>query len=195
VRVVCTTGNHGRNVGKADKGRATTHKWDSYEHMIYLSLREILKKHTNIEFIIPESPLIIYKVQGHNIVQTHGDTVINVGNPGKSLNMNSINNQINQLNSSDLISPDEKIAVVCVGHVHTATTQILTNGCFAMINGCLSGTDPFAQSIGIFSNNPTQVIFEATEKYAVGDIRYVQVKGADNQSRLDAIIKPFQGKL
>jgi predicted phosphodiesterase len=194
VKVVCTTGNHGRNIGKADKGRAATHKWDSYEHMIYVSLKEILKSYSNVEFHIPEAPLAVYKVQGHNVVQTHGDTVINVGNPGKSLNMDGIANQINQLNSSDLLKPEEKAAVVCVGHVHVPTTQMLNNGCFLMINGCLSGIDPFAQSIGIFSNNPTQVIFESTDKYAVGDIRYIQVKSADSEKRFDEIIKPFKAK-
>lgn len=196
VTVVCTPGNHGRNVGKADKGRATTNKWDSYENMLYVSLREIFKQnHKNVEFIIPEAPYIVYKVQGHNIFQTHGDTVINVGNPGKSLNMDAINNQINQISSSELFKLIEKVAVVSVGHVHVSTVQLLQNGCFLMVNGCLSGTDPFAQSIGIFSNNPTQVIFEATPKHAVGDVRMIQVKSADNNAELDKIIKPFTAKL
>lgn len=196
VTVVCTPGNHGRNVGKADRGRATTHKWDSYENMIYAALRDILTaKHKNVSFVIPESPFAIYKVQGHNICQTHGDTVINVGNPGKSLNMDGINNQINQMNASDLVKVNEKIAVTCVGHVHVATAQILNNGSVLIINGCLSGTDPFAQSIGIHSNNPTQVLFEATEKHAVGDIRMIQVKEADKDARYDKIIEPFKAKM
>lgn len=195
VQVVCTPGNHGRNVGKADKGRATTHKWDSYETMIYLSLKAILaEKHLNVSFLIPEAPFVVYKVQNHNIMQTHGDTVINVGNPGNSLNMASISNQLNQVNSSELVKPEEKVKVICVGHVHVPTVQILNNGCTAMINGCLSGVDPFAQSIGIFSNNPTQVLFEATEKHAVGDVRMIQLKSADSESRFDKIIAPFSGK-
>lgn len=195
VRVVCTPGNHGRNVGKADKGRATTHKWDSYENMIYIALKAIFdQKHPNVEFTIPEAPFAIYKVQGHNVFQTHGDTVLNVGNPGNSLNMASINNQVNQISASSLIKADERIAVVCVGHVHVPTSQILQNGSIAVINGCLSGIDPFAQSIGIFTNNPTQLLYEATEKHAVGDIRMIQLGSADENKALDKIIKPFQGK-
>lgn len=196
IRVICTPGNHGRNVGKADKGRATTHKWDSYENMIYVSLKEILaQKHKNVEFTIPESPFAVYKVQGHYVFQTHGDTVINVGNPGNTLNMSLIAGQINKISTSDLLGLADKIAVVSVGHVHVPTTQILENGVVLVINGCLSGTDPFAQSIGIFSNNPTQVLFEATDKHAVGDIRMIQVKSADNKEELDKIIKPFKGKM
>lgn len=196
VKVVCTSGNHGRNVGKADKGRATTHKWDSYETMIYLSLKEILSRATkNVEVVVPEAPYIVYKVQGHNLVQTHGDTVINVGNPGKSLAMDSIANQINKMTSSDLIPAGEKVDVVCVGHVHVPTVQMLDNGCMAVINGCLSGTDPFAQSIGIFGNNPTQLMFESTPDHAVGDVRMIHVKCADKEARFDQIVKPFVGKL
>lgn len=196
VKVVCTPGNHGRNVGKADKGRASTHKWDSYENMLYASLKAVLaQNHTNVEFLIPEAPFAMYKVQGHWIFQTHGDTVINVGNPGNSLNMASINNRINQINASELVKTSEKIAVVSVGHVHVPTVQLLNNGCILMINGCLSGVDPFAQSIGIFNNNPTQVIFESTEQYPVGDIRMIQVERADQEPRFDKIIKPFTGKM
>lgn len=195
VTVVCTSGNHGRNMAKIDKGRATTNKWDSYETMIYVSLKEILTgKHKNVTFSIPEAPFAMYKVQGHTIFQTHGDTVINVGNPGNSINMSSISNQLNKLSTSDLLKNADKIAILSVGHVHVPTVQLLDNGGVAIINGCLSGTDPFAQSIGIFSNNPTQLLFEATKEHAVGDVRMIQVKSADSIERLDKIIRPFKDK-
>jgi len=196
VTVYCTPGNHGRSVGKADKGRASTHKWDSYETMIYISLKEVMaQKHKNVTVIVPESPFIIYKVQGHNVFQSHGDTVVNVGNPGTSLNMASINNQINRVNSSDLIKTEEMIEILSVGHVHVPTTQTMDNGCALLINGCLSGCDPFAQSIGIFSSNPTQLLVESTEAYAMGDTRMIRVKDADKVERYDAIIRPFKGNL
>lgn len=193
IKVVCTPGNHGRNVGKADKGRATTHKWDSYENMIYIALREMMHREwsSGIEFIIPESPFALYQIQGHWCLQTHGDTVINVGNPGKNISMSSISEQVNKFNASDMLKPGNKVDILCVGHVHVPTAQLLDNGCMAMINGCLSGTDPFAQSIGIFSSNPTQFMFETTKEHAVGDMRMIQVKEADNKSYLDKIIKPY----
>lgn len=190
VTVVCTTGNHGRNVGKANKGRASTHKWDSYEHMIYVSLREIFKKVPSVKFTIPESPYVIFDAQGHKFFQTHGDTVVNVGNPGNALNMRSINDQINKINASE----GKKISGLIVGHVHTPTVQLTESGCMILINGCLSGTDPFAQSIGIFDSNPTQMLFEVTQEHAVGDIRLVQLNEADKKTRLDLIIAPFLGK-
>ncbi len=191
VRVICTPGNHGRNVGKADKGRATTQKWDSYENMIYIALREIFKNNKSIEFIIPEAPYALFEVQGHKFFQTHGDTVVSVGNPGTALNMKSINNQINKINAG---IEGSKIAGLLVGHVHTPTVQLTESGCMLLINGCLSGTDPFAQSIGIFESNPTQLLLEVTKEHAVGDIRLIQVKEADKNKTLDSIIKPFVGK-
>lgn len=191
VTVECSPGNHGRNVGKADKGRATTHKWDSYETMIYIALSKMMEAYPNVTFNIPKSPYTVYAAQGNKIFQTHGDTVINVGNPGKSISMDSINAQVNKVNMSDVIPEGEKIEVVCVGHVHVPTVQLLDNGAMLVINGCLSGVDPFAQSIGIYSNNPTQVIFESTEAHPVGDIRMVRVKYADKEKKYDAIISPY----
>ncbi len=193
IRVVCTSGNHGRNVGKADKGRATTHKWDSYESMIYVALKQVLKPYTNVEVIIPESPYAIYQVQGHTFFQTHGDTVINVGNPGNALSMKSINNQVNKVNAA-LDTRGEKISVLLVGHVHVPTVQLMENGCVSLINGCLSGTDPFAQSIGIFESHPTQGMCEVTKEHAVGDIRLIQLRSADKNAELDKIIAPFTTK-
>lgn len=194
IRVVCTPGNHGRNVGKADRGRATTHKWDSYETMIYIALQKIFETSwgDQIQFIIPESPFATYQIQGHWCLQTHGDTVINVGNPGKALSMGSINEQVNKFNSSEVLKGNKPVHILSVGHVHVPTVQLLDNGCMAIINGCLSGVDPFAQSIGIFSNSPTQLLFESTRDHPVGDIRLIQVKTADKNSLLDKIIVPYK---
>lgn len=194
VRVVCTTGNHDRVMHKASKDRAMNHKWDSFTTMLYLALRETLTaKHTNIEFDIPESPYAIINIQGHKFFQSHGDNILNVGNPGKSINMSSINQQINKLNTQVLKGP-ENFAGVIVGHVHVNTVQLTDSGTMLLINGSLSGTDSFAQAVGVFNNHPTQTLFEVTEDHAVGDIRLVQVLGADNMYDLDKIIKPFEGK-
>jgi len=191
VKVVCTVGNHGRNTSKHEKGRATTNKWDSFESMLYVALREVItQKHANVSFVIPESPFAIYQVLGHNVFQTHGDTVVSVGNPGKSVNTASLNNQINIVNCSELT--DKKISLLSVGHVHVATAQTLMNGCSIVVNGCLSGTDPFAQSIGIFANNPVQMLIECTERYPLGDIRMIFVREADQDKKLESIIKPFK---
>jgi predicted phosphodiesterase len=195
VRVVCTPGNHGRAMHKSAKDRAMTHKWDSYENMIYVALREIMKgKFKNVEFVIPEAPYAIVDIQGHKFLVTHGDTVINVGNPGKNLNMKSINEQINKVNSQ-LIRGDENFAAIVVGHVHVPTVQETEGGTMLLINGTMSGLDAYAQSLGIFSKNATQTLFEVVKGHAVGDIRLIRLRDADTNEKLDLIIKPFKAKL
>lgn len=194
VRVVCTPGNHGRAMHKNSTDRATVHKWDSYENMIYIALREIFKDRKDlIEFVIPESPYAIVSIQGHKFLITHGDTVINVGNPGKNLNMKAINDQINRVNSQ-LIKGNENFAAIVVGHVHVPTVQETESGTMLLINGTLSGADPFAQSLGIFSKNATQTLFEVVKGHAVGDIRLIRLRGADGNKDLERIIRPFKGK-
>lgn len=189
VRVVMTPGNHGRSMHKADNGRATTHKYDSYETQIYIAIREVMRaKCKNVECEIPDSPFAIFKAQNHTYFVTHSDTVINVGNPGSALNMRSINNQINKLNASQL-GGENKFAAILGGHTHVPTLQLMESGCMLILNGCLSGLDPYALSIGIFDSNPTQQLFEATEKHAVGDVRFIQVKSADEDASLDKIIE------
>ncbi len=195
VNVRCTPGNHGRAMHKTSKQRATTHKWDSYETMIYSALKRVVEAtHKNVKVEVTKAPFCIVKLYGHNFFVTHGDTVINVGNPGKNLNMKDINDQINKLNASKL-GGKSKFSAVIVGHVHTATVQLLESGCMLLINGCLSGLDPFANAIGIFDSHPTLQLFEVTEKYAVGDMRFIQVKAADTMKDLDKIIKPYKGEL
>jgi predicted phosphodiesterase len=191
VDVYCTPGNHGRMMHKSGHQRATTHKYDSHENIIYHSVKAALASCKNVKMHIPMAPFAIVKAQGHQFFVTHGDTIINVGNPGNSLNMRSISAQVNKLNVSD-IGGTTKFAAILAGHVHTPTVQLMENGCMLIINGCLSGLDPYAQSISIFESHPTQQLFEITPTHAVGDIRLIQVKSADKDESLDKIIKPFR---
>lgn len=193
VRVVCTPGNHGRAMHKSSTERATVHKWDSYENMIYVALREALKYHKNVSFQIPESPYAIVKIQDQWYLITHGDTVINVGNPGRSLNMRSINEQVNKINAH-LLPGEHKFSGILVGHVHVPTVQLMESGTMLLINGTLSGLDAYAQSLGIFNNQPTQTIFEVVPGHAVGDVRIIRLSNADHNSNFEKIIQPLKNK-
>lgn len=189
VTVHCTPGNHGRAMHKSGKSRATTHKWDSYENMIYVALREAIQISCRNTIVnVPKTPYVIVDVLGHKGFVTHGDTVINVGNPGKNINMKAINTQINSLNSSKLA--EVKFEFIMCGHCHVSNIQITDNGAYMLTNGTLSGADPFAQSIGIFGNQPSQTLFEVTRSHAVGDIRLIKLIEADKDKSLDAIIVP-----
>jgi hypothetical protein len=196
VKVEWTTGNHGRAMHKSSKDRAATHKWDSYESTIGLAIKRVVESvHKNVKVHIPTTPYNIVEIQGHLFFITHGDTVFSLGNVGSSINMKNLNTQISKLNASELGGANRKFAGVLCGHVHVSTVQLTESGCMMMINGCLSGLDPYAQSIGVFSSIPTQQLVEVTEDYAVGDIRMIQVSNADSMKSLDQIIQPFSGKL
>ena len=189
VRIIGVGGNHLRFMHKSNKGRQSSQKWDSFSTMLYISLKYALKDHKNVTIEIPVTPYALIDVLGHKYLITHGDTLINVGNVGKTVSTDHIKNKIN-----DLISGLGKIDAVLVGHVHVPLYTTLNNGTELVINGTMSGIDPFAQSIGIVKNLPCQVMFEATEKYAVGDVRFVKMKEADDDEELDKIITPFEGK-
>jgi predicted phosphodiesterase len=153
----------------------------------------VTKTHKNVTFHINEAPFQVFDVSlGHRIMITHGDTVFKTGNPGTSINMKNIKDQLNAVNSS--LKDKKTVDVLFLGHVHTPTIQKLDNDAFAVINGCVSGLDPFANSVGIFQSNPTQQIIEMTRENAVGDCRFVSLKEADDNKELDKIIKPFNKK-
>lgn len=189
VRLVMVGGNHLRFMHKSNKGRQTSQKWDSFSTLLYIALEYALKDHENIEFETPVTPYALIEVLNHKYFITHGDTVLNVGNPGKNISTEQLKNKVN-----DLISGLGHIDAVLVGHVHVPCYTTLNNGTDLVINGSLSGIDPFCQSIGLFKNNPCQVMFEATEEYPVGDVRVVRLQCADELEELDKIIQPFEGK-
>jgi len=191
VNIRCATGNHGRDLNRHHK-RASSGKWDSVETVIYYSLKKILSSYKNVRFDIPKTPFVIYEVMGHKAFVTHGDTVLNVGNPGRSLNIRGIENQINQINAT--LKDKEEIKLVFVGHTHCASVSNLNSGTLLVTNGSLPPTDDYAVSIGYLENRASQTLIEITEKHAVGDIRFIRVDAdTDKDSSLDKIITPFGG--
>jgi len=193
VRVVGTVGNHSRYIHKSNKGRQSSAKWDSFVTNVYSALREVFADNKNIEIITSEAPYVIFEANGKVFYSTHGDTNLNIPNPGKSINMAGLINKVNALNIELMSTGKKKIDVILLAHHHVATSQLLNDGTHVLINGCMSGIDPFANSIDIYANMPSQTLFEATAEYAVGDIRTIRVQQADVDESLDKIIKPFLG--
>lgn len=189
VTVQCATGNHGRDLNR-HRERASSGKWDSVETVIYYALKKILAKYKNVTFNIPKSPYNVYEVLGHKMFATHGDTVLKPGNPGKSLNIKSLEDQINRFNAS--LDDKEEISVAIVGHTHCASVSNLNTGSTMITNGSLPPTDDYAVSIGFLENRASQTLFETTAEHAVGDIRFIRVGSKqDRDSSLDSIIKPY----
>src|SRR5690606_15100091 len=122
-RVFFQTGNHGRNVAR-HKARATQQKWDSIETMVYYAVKMACSNLANVTFELPYTPYYIYDSFGQKALATHGDTVINVGYPGKAIDVGSIEKQVNRINAA----LPQKCDLFIVGHVHISMNLQLSNG-------------------------------------------------------------------
>ena len=191
VEVYCATGNHGRNTAR-HKDRATGGKWDSIETIIYYGVKKATSHIKNIKgFHIPRTPWFAVEALGHKFFGTHGDGFFNPGSPGRSINVGSLENQSNKWNAS---LPDTgEYKVFMVGHVHTPTVAWLANGAVVLVNGALCPPDGFAQSLPVPESSCGQWMFETTEEYALGDLRFITMdKGDDTNEDLDKIVCSFE---
>ncbi len=190
VNVLFASGNHGRLTSR-HPNRATNQKWDSIETIIYYAVKTSLKNVKNIKFDLPMTPYVTYSVFGKNILCTHGDSMLNVGYPGKTIQTGSIETQINKINAA---LPDvEEYSVVIVGHVHVSSVTHLNNGVVLITNGALVPVNEFAVSIGIMESAAGQMMFESIEGFPVGDCRYIRVSAKDDKDKsLDELIEPWK---
>lgn len=194
VKVVTTPGNHDRIINHTKgKDRALKQKYDSYNTIMFEAVQQAFRNNSNVEFNIPKTPYATYKLFKWNYLLTHGDTYISSGSPSKSINMSNIISQIDSINASR--NAEDRYHVVIMGHVHVAVQMLLNNDVDLIINPSLSGTDPFAQSIGISRTRCGQTIWEVTSEYSTGDKRVVICSDADNDSHYDSIIKPYDYSL
>lgn len=189
VEVYFAVGNHGRDIG-VHHGRATSQKWNAVESTIYYAVKTACRHIKNVKFVQPLTPWVVYEACGHKIYNTHGDTNFNIGNPGSSVNIKAIEGAVNRLNSA--LKDDEKYAVVGIGHVHLSLSTQLPNGTFVIMNGALVPPNSYAQTFGIMKSPQNQVMWETTEDFAVGDQRFVNANGAEQDASLDEYIKPFE---
>lgn len=191
VKVYCTPGNHGRNTSR-HKDRATLEKTDSFENMLYDAVKVGCESLANVDFFIPDPPYIAVNTFDKRIFATHGDTVLNVGYPGSTINVKSLETQINKINAA--LPDKQEYALFVVGHVHVNSCVTLSNGATVITNGCLIPTDEYALSIGLFESTCGQVMWESVPGHVVGDYRYIQVdSNTDKDASLNKIILPYDG--
>lgn len=195
IRVICQPGNHSRMMHKSSKDRALQDKFDSFETIIHYHLSAFFSSDPKVSFEITEAPFSDVSIQGHRVFMTHGDTVFDVGDVGKTISFTKLKNQIDDLNMSETNKGNPPYEMVCTGHVHHPVVTQTVSGIKVMINGCLVGLDQFALGIGIHSSYPTQLLWETTKKKVKGDIRFIDVGDADADPRYEKIIKPYKRDL
>lgn len=184
VTVRCTPGNHGR-IKDRHRDRAVEQKWDSFENIIYESLRISLAGVPNVKFEIPHTPFYEYEMFGMRGFITHGDTVLNPGFPGKAVNVAKLEAQVLKLQAA---RGDYKL--VGTGHVHVPSVVHLASTVL-VTNGCLIPTDSYGMSIGLHSTPCVQQLWETVPGYMFGDHRMLNFTNKhDNDASLDKIIPP-----
>jgi hypothetical protein len=190
IIVECTTCNHMRLVHKGPD-RAFAQKYDSFATMLHAGLQAAYRNVKQVQFHVPKTPFTDFEVLGHRVYMTHGDTCLNIGNPGKQIDIGRITAEVNNLNAAEAVAGRRPYSAVMLGHVHVPFCILLNNGVELVVNGTGSGVDPFAQAIGIHSSHAVQTIFEATEYCVVGDYRKIYLNDATNESRYESVIKPW----
>jgi hypothetical protein len=145
----------------------------------------------NIRFFNSKRPYYIVDIFGSKVFATHGDTVLNPGNPGKSIDTKGLYNQICRWNAARNIDGPFKL-FIC-GHIHLGSVANLPGDVIMMTNGCLVPPDAFALSIGIPDATNGQYIFESCRDFVCGDQRFIRVGDADGDAKYNQVIKPYEG--
>jgi hypothetical protein len=119
---------------------------------------------------------------------THGDTVLDPGNPDTTIQISSIEKQLARLTE---LTHDVKL--IAVGHVHVPSMTVLSNGATFVTNGTTMPTDQYANSLGYLSNNASQWLFKSTDKEVWSNATLLRVGQSDDQNQeLDKVIRPYQ---
>lgn len=190
INVYFAVGNHGRDKSFHTE-RATALKFNALETTIYFAIRQAMSSYKNITFFQPTTPWVVFNLFEFKGYATHGDTHLDVGNPGEKINVAYIEQQINKINAS--LKDTEEYKVFVAGHVHQPIITQLTNGSYLILNGALVPPNSYAQSLNIMEAPQVQVLWEATPQHPVGDFRMINVAESATMSKLDKIIIPFKG--
>lgn len=187
VEVYCTTGNHGRFTSR-HKERATHQKWDSLEQVIYYSLYKIFEKTKNVAFHINKLQYVMHEVCGHTVFATHGDTVMEVGSPNRTMSVKGVEGIINRLAGSFPKKPN----VFLCGHTHSPMFHVMGNGARLVMNGALVPSDEYSMTHGWFTTTSGQWGWLTDDASPVYDLRFLEVSGKDDKNAtLNSIIGPY----
>lgn len=190
ITVYCASGNHDRNKHLQSQRAESKKVANSYATIIYDALARALRSHQNISFVIPETAWCLFTAQGNTFYVTHGDTNLDPGSPGNSVNVGSLENQTNRI-----MAGLGRIDCFIVGHVHISTNVELTNGAILLTNGTMTPVGPFAVNGCNIHRAPTsQWIFESVAGHPVGDARRINFgRKTHEDGSLDALVPPWKG--
>lgn len=188
VEVFFATGNHGRFTSR-HKERATHQKWDSLESVVYFSLMKTLAGVKSVRFNLNKSHYINHMSAGHHMFATHGDTIMSVGSPNKSVNVKNIETLLGRISGNF----EKPVKVFMCGHTHAPLMHMMSNGTYLIMNGALVPSDEFASTHGWLKTTCGQWGWITNEKSPVRDIQFMSVgQDQDKDSDLNRIITPYE---
>lgn len=190
IVVECTPDNHMRLTHKGPD-RSYSQKFDSFATMVHVMVQFAFRECKDVEFHVPKSAVTTFTACGHKMALTHGDTHLNSSNVGKHVPVEKIVDQVLRMNAN--VRDGKFYKAIFMGHVHVPMYLHMPECDTALVvNGTGSGTDGYAHGIGIHASSASQVMFEMTEKHAIGDFRKVDMGDADDEARYEEIIKPYE---
>jgi hypothetical protein len=186
VRVECQPGNHGRDKLR-HPGRATAHKWDGHEWEMYYALSQMCSELRNVSWSIPMRAVSIVDLYGQNLLVTHGDTEVRLGDPDTKAERNAA--ELDKINATRIYGVE--FAAACFGHFHKP--RYIPGNVKVIHNGALIPPPGYARTAGWIREGCVQFLWEAVEGYAVGDVRPISVgRAQDRDERLGTIVQPFR---
>jgi len=189
VYVYCIPGNHDRDTA-IHKTRAVSQKYNALGTTIYYAIHNGIRDRKNVIWKQPKTPWLDVTILGHRIWASHGDTNFSIGNPGSKIDTSRIETKMNKINAS--LRDRDEYKIFIGGHVHTGLVMRMNNGCYLIVNGGGVTPDSYVNTLDIYESPQCQVMFEITEKYPVGDSRFIEMTGVAKDKELDKIIVPYE---
>jgi hypothetical protein len=163
VDVFCTSGNHGRLPdAKRVQQNDPTRSWDT---MVAMFAREMLRHCERIRFEIPYSYSVAYDIEGHTFLQQHGhDLRVFGSNPIPYYGMARYMGQMMALEAMR----GGRISYFTVGHLHNgASIPGPSAGVKMFVNGSVIGGTEFSVNALGRSDRPMQMLLGVHAEHGV----------------------------
>lgn len=162
VFIPCVVGNHARTTIKP---RAKNRVVESYEWNLYCQLESWFKGDKRVQFYIPEGTDAYFKVLGHRILLTHGDSLGVKGGDGIIGAIGPIARGAVKVGRSEA-QVGRDFDTLVMGHWHTYWPR---GECApVVVNGALKGYDEYARlMLRVPYSRPSQALFFVHAKQGI----------------------------
>lgn len=159
VEIFCTSGNHGRlpDARKVQR-KEPTRNWDT---LVALLAHEHLRDVPNVRWFIPNSYSVVFELEGHNFLQTHGHEI----KSAFSIPYYGVNRYGSNINALEA-QRQNFIHYMLLGHFHTLSSLSLPATEVFMNGSLCGGTEGSVDAMGK-SDKPVQWMMGVHRKHGV----------------------------